>query len=277
MEENRLKDFGLSYVGRLTAIMTLSNKEVAMASMESHSESFSTLFSNFRLWNGEDIPFNRIATLNIFGGLFGEIIQPSTFSWQVEDNSMGSVKILTSQKSRIDEAVVISWNNKSFVAWASETPGLWSPNFDIDKSSESAGSESDEETEDMGDETEEGKFRPNMVGVENYGQPKNQRSRKITIQVPKVKVHLKPGADCVGDARSTEDTGTPADKGTRVDQDSSNINEFMEMHEVHGGEEKMTHYSNNHTTEVVHVYISNKEDGHVPNKTNSTNSLGQYV
>ncbi|KAJ0588505.1 hypothetical protein HanIR_Chr04g0175441 [Helianthus annuus] len=81
MEENGLNDFGLSYVGGLTSIITLSNKEVAMASMESHSESFSTLFSNFRLWNGEDIPFNRIATLNIFGVSF--LIRENTLYDQI--------------------------------------------------------------------------------------------------------------------------------------------------------------------------------------------------
>ncbi|MFS7955212.1 putative RNA recognition motif domain, nucleotide-binding alpha-beta plait domain superfamily [Helianthus anomalus] len=107
-------EVGSSFVGGMTFILTFKDKVSASTCMELHSHFFDTVFSKYFLWNGEDIPFNRLANLNIS-------VRQSSFSWQEEDNSSGSVTVLTSQLSRIDEAVVIKWNNKSVVIWVSES------------------------------------------------------------------------------------------------------------------------------------------------------------
>ncbi|MFS7941731.1 hypothetical protein Hanom_Chr06g00479701 [Helianthus anomalus] len=55
----------------------------------------------------------------------------SAFSWQEEDNSNGSVIVVTSTPAKIEETVVIKWNNKSIVIWVSESAGLRVPESDV--------------------------------------------------------------------------------------------------------------------------------------------------
>ncbi|KAJ0949376.1 hypothetical protein HanRHA438_Chr01g0037991 [Helianthus annuus] len=156
--------------------------------MELHHEFLNRTFSKLQVWNGEDIPYSRLVTLNVsgvpfvirdnslfdkIGDMFGEVVQKSSFSWQEEDNSLGLVKIVTSQPSRIEEAVVIKWNNKSIVCWVSEVCGQrfqglegTSMHGSLDSESEDwdddsmQGSESDLGPEEVGG-LEEGEIRDN--------------------------------------------------------------------------------------------------------------------
>ncbi|KAJ0445260.1 hypothetical protein HanIR_Chr16g0840931 [Helianthus annuus] len=183
IEDEGLFEVGLSYVGGVTYILTFRDKVTAISGMELHSDFFNSVFSKFHLWNGKDIPYSRLVSLNItgvpfiirdnslfdnIGGMFGDVVQKSSFSWQEEDNSLGSVKIITSQPSRIDEVVVIKWNNKSIVCWVLESVGQWFPDiYEVsmqgpqDSESESC-SESDAASEDL-DDFEEGEIRVNDV------------------------------------------------------------------------------------------------------------------
>ncbi|KAJ0612138.1 hypothetical protein HanHA300_Chr01g0023751 [Helianthus annuus] len=186
MEVDGLIDFGVSYVGGLSIILTFKDNAFAKESLEQHGSVYSKVFSKFNIWNGEEIPFGRIVNLRItgvpflirdntlfdrIGGLFGEVVQPSTFSWQEEDVSVDTIRVLSSQKYRIEESVVIKWNQKSYVIWVSESPERWVPCFDDDSSKESSvsdsdsESDSDEEPEDMEDveDVEEGEIRSNEV------------------------------------------------------------------------------------------------------------------
>ncbi|MFS8028577.1 hypothetical protein Hanom_Chr16g01512161 [Helianthus anomalus] len=62
-----LQGYGLSYIGGLSAIITLSNKEAALAVMETYSVGLSIVFSKFNIWYDEDLPFGRIVSLRISG------------------------------------------------------------------------------------------------------------------------------------------------------------------------------------------------------------------
>ncbi|MFS8015015.1 hypothetical protein Hanom_Chr15g01351441 [Helianthus anomalus] len=107
-----------------------------------------------------------------------KVVQSSSFSWQNEDNSVCSVMVLTNQKSRIEEAVVMKWNNKSLVAWASEAIGFSMQSLDYDDSMTNSDSkfdthsisESDEDLVDVED-LEEGEIRHNVspVALEKVG------------------------------------------------------------------------------------------------------------
>ncbi|KAJ0679543.1 putative RNA recognition motif domain, nucleotide-binding alpha-beta plait domain superfamily [Helianthus annuus] len=158
LDEVGLSEVGLSFVGGLTYMLTFKDKTSASRGLETFSETFQNLFSKFYLWNGEDIPYSRIATIcvtgvpfvirdnNLYddiGGLFGSIIQPSSFSWQHEDNSSGSVVVLTSQISRIEEAVVIKWKERTVVAWVSESIGVRFQGIEDDHMEDNEGSETD--------------------------------------------------------------------------------------------------------------------------------------
>ncbi|KAF5769823.1 putative RNA recognition motif domain, nucleotide-binding alpha-beta plait domain superfamily [Helianthus annuus] len=181
LEEEGMFDFGLSYVGGVTIIITFKDNASPKELIEQHGSFFSSVFTKFNIWNGEEIPFSRIVNLKCsgvpfrirdntlfdkIGSLFGDIVQSLAFSWNEEDNSIDTVKVLTSQKSRIDEAVVIKWNDKSIIIWVSESSERWIPNFDKetmygtrDEKSDTE-SDSDSEPGDM-EEYEEGEIRSN--------------------------------------------------------------------------------------------------------------------
>ncbi|MFS7995366.1 hypothetical protein Hanom_Chr12g01117091 [Helianthus anomalus] len=95
LEEEGLSDVGLSYVGGVTFMLTFKDKLSATGCTNSHSAFFHNIFSKFYLWNGEDIPFSRVVTINFFGvpfiirdntlfdrigELFGNVLQQSSFS-----------------------------------------------------------------------------------------------------------------------------------------------------------------------------------------------------
>ncbi|KAM0034420.1 putative RNA recognition motif domain, nucleotide-binding alpha-beta plait domain superfamily [Helianthus debilis subsp. tardiflorus] len=193
LDEVGLTEVGLSFVGGLTYMLTFSDKMSAARGMETYSETFHNIFSMFYLWNGKDIPYSRLSTIYIsgvpfvirdnklfddIGGLFGSIIQPSSFSWQNEDNSNSSLVVLTSQVSRIEEAVVIKWKERTVVTWASEYIGLRLPEEEDDhmkanddselESTSNSELESDDDREDLED-IEEGEIRP-IVQNESEGQ-----------------------------------------------------------------------------------------------------------
>ncbi|KAJ0729695.1 putative RNA recognition motif domain, nucleotide-binding alpha-beta plait domain superfamily [Helianthus annuus] len=194
LEAEGIEEFGLSYVGGLSVLVTFRDTATTRVVLEQHASTFSKVFVNHNLWNGEDVPYNRIVNLRIagvpvlirdnvlfdnIGGLFGEVIQPSGFSWQEEDNSTDLVKVLTSQLSRIDEAVVIKWMDRSIAIWVSEVPEKWVPKLIEDSASEPSDSESDSDSESSESvdapevEVEDGEIQDDGTGVENVeGRPR---------------------------------------------------------------------------------------------------------
>ncbi|KAJ0500731.1 putative RNA recognition motif domain, nucleotide-binding alpha-beta plait domain superfamily [Helianthus annuus] len=181
IEDEGMSDVGMSFVGGVTYLLTFRDKEYAKLCMELHEGFFNNVFSKFVLWNGEDIPFSRLVNLSItgvpfmirddslfdnIGGLFGEVVKKSSFSWEEDDNSPGSVMVVSSLPQKIEEAVVIKWNSRSIVAWVTETTQKWIPDCDISsvlgsqESNTESETESDEGSVDMED-LEEGEIGRN--------------------------------------------------------------------------------------------------------------------
>ncbi|KAJ0512413.1 putative RNA recognition motif domain, nucleotide-binding alpha-beta plait domain superfamily [Helianthus annuus] len=241
-----LSEVGLSYVHGQTFMLTFNDKASAMRCMDSHSVFFQNNFSKFYLWNGEDIPFSRIAKISItgvpfvirdntlfdkIGDSFGTVIKPSSFSWQQEDNSSGTVTVLTNHLSRIEEGVVIKWNEKTMVVWVSEYIDLSSQHSDDDSSLSDSESElvsdSDSDSgEDMADveDVEEGEIRspvPTVEARQNYGE----------IPVP-VEVEAGRSGEAkeypVGNGKSQGGVGSPAP------QQSPTVMASMGNNDVHG-------------------------------------------
>ncbi|KAJ0714174.1 putative RNA recognition motif domain, nucleotide-binding alpha-beta plait domain superfamily [Helianthus annuus] len=183
-----LNNFGLSYVGGLNVLLTLGNPELVREVMANFSAVLSDVFSAFNVWRGDEIPADRVVSLRIagvpvhlrdnsvydmIGGLFGKVVQESSFSWSVSDNSEGSVLVLVPLGRRIEESVVINWQEKRFVVWVAEDVMAWKPDMSGDSCSvgEDPGSSSseepdnvsvaggDEEVVNMVDEVEEGEIR----------------------------------------------------------------------------------------------------------------------
>ncbi|KAI3814944.1 hypothetical protein L1987_14593 [Smallanthus sonchifolius] len=115
--------------------------------------------SSAALWNGNDIPFDRITGLKIvgvpfklregdvydqIGGLFGKVIWPSNFSWSNIDNSSGQCYVLTEIGGRIEEEINLTWRDSSYKVWVTEESNSWVPIFSGIPSSESSSSSDNE-------------------------------------------------------------------------------------------------------------------------------------
>ncbi|KAL9999971.1 putative RNA recognition motif domain, nucleotide-binding alpha-beta plait domain superfamily [Helianthus debilis subsp. tardiflorus] len=182
-----LRNFGLSYIGGLSFLLTLGNPGMVKEVMANHTECLSSVFSRFHVWKGEDLPMDRIANLRItwipvhlrdnslfdrIGGLYGMVLQSSSFSWQSLDNSLSSVLVLVPHGKRIEESVVLNWEERRYVVWVTEDFEIWKPNLDGefsqgdpggDMSDDSDGfsvGENNEENNQKFDDFEEGEFIP---------------------------------------------------------------------------------------------------------------------
>ncbi|KAJ0780983.1 putative RNA-directed DNA polymerase [Helianthus annuus] len=258
LEAEGIEEFGLSYVGGLSVLVTFRDNATTKVVLDQHASTFSKVFAMHNLWNGEDVPYSRIVSLRIagvpvlirdnviydnIGGLFGEVIQPSAFSWQEEDNSTDLVKVLTTQQSRIDEAVVIKWMDRSIAIWVSEVPEKWVPKLFEDPTSEPSDSESESDTESSkSDDTmvededfEEGEFR--NVGSQDQSPNGEDDSPEEAIPVVDHPVE-----------ELEETHGAQAQAPEKLDgleaQSSPGINAGLEDSSLHGEENSRLHASN---------------------------------
>ncbi|MFS7987924.1 hypothetical protein Hanom_Chr11g01028491 [Helianthus anomalus] len=149
------------------------------------------------------------------------VIQSSDFSWQVEDNSTSSIKVVTTHKSRIDEVVVIEWKSRSYVAWVSELQDRWSPVFDNDKSSESSVPGSGSDADEMEDDTDEGEITPDPKDDQNNDEHGGNGSNDVKSNPHQVLVNELPndsnrdvGYSGDGSGSTRETHGTSEVQGT---------------------------------------------------------------
>ncbi|KAJ0804122.1 putative RNA recognition motif domain, nucleotide-binding alpha-beta plait domain superfamily [Helianthus annuus] len=150
LSKGGLSGFGLSYVGGLSILLTLGDAGRVKEVMSNNLDCLARVFSRFHIWKGEDLPSERVVSLRISGvpvhlrdgpvydqivGLFGMVVQESSFSWVDTVNSEGSVLVLVPLGRRIEETVVVSWENRRFVVWVAEEVAAWKPEMDGDISS----------------------------------------------------------------------------------------------------------------------------------------------
>ncbi|KAF5802508.1 putative RNA recognition motif domain, nucleotide-binding alpha-beta plait domain superfamily [Helianthus annuus] len=223
-----LANYGLSYIGGLSILLTLGNPGNVRETLNNHSELLSSAFSRYHGWNGEDLPLDRVATLRItgvpvhlkenslfdrIGSLFGRVVQESSFSWLGPDNSDSIVKVLVPPGKRIEETVVMQWKDRRFVVWVSETMEVWSPDLEDENDSEDSGSDSESENNDdvfgEAEEVEEGEIRPDGTTVDHRKasrtepSPEVEKSPSINSQEGMHEVHG--GVEVVNDIPMSED------------------------------------------------------------------------
>ncbi|KAF5806317.1 putative RNA recognition motif domain, nucleotide-binding alpha-beta plait domain superfamily [Helianthus annuus] len=212
-----MSNFGVSYIGGLSVLLTLGTPAMVNDAMTNFSTILSKVFSRYHVWKGEDLPLDRVVYLRIsgvpvhlrdssvyeeIGGLFGRVVQESTFSWTDPDNSECSVLVLVPLGKRIEETVVVSWKERRFVVWVAEDIDAWKPDLDDDTllannlkepvdEPDGCPDENNGGDHNMVDEVEEGELRsPEAIGaspgnvtkattVESAGSPiilENERS-----------------------------------------------------------------------------------------------------
>ncbi|KAJ0765763.1 putative RNA recognition motif domain, nucleotide-binding alpha-beta plait domain superfamily [Helianthus annuus] len=183
LESGGLENYGLSYIGGLSVLLTLGDSGRVRDIISNHSDSLSNVFSHFHVWNGEDLPLERIVSLRIIGvpvhlrdnalfdqigGLFGTVVQESSFSWVDSNNSDSMVMVLVTPDKRIDESVIINWKERSYVVWVAEAVGVWKPELEDGYSKDDSAWKSDNGLEvNMEDDVEDGEIRiasPPAVG-----------------------------------------------------------------------------------------------------------------
>ncbi|KAM0052372.1 putative RNA recognition motif domain, nucleotide-binding alpha-beta plait domain superfamily [Helianthus debilis subsp. tardiflorus] len=149
LTQEGLSHFGLSYIGGLSVLVTLGTHELVRDVMSNYSENLSKVFSSFQVWKGDDLPSDRVVYLRIsgvpvhlrdssvyddIGGLFGKVVQESSFSWVDSDNSECSSLVLVPLGKRIEETVVINWENRRYVVWVVEDVDAWRPDLEEENS-----------------------------------------------------------------------------------------------------------------------------------------------
>ncbi|KAF5754385.1 putative RNA-directed DNA polymerase [Helianthus annuus] len=90
LSRSGLSNFGLSYVGGLSVLLTLGNSGRVKDVMTNYTEGLANAFSQYNVWKGEDLSKERIVSLRIsglpiqlrdntvfdqIGGLFGKVVE----------------------------------------------------------------------------------------------------------------------------------------------------------------------------------------------------------
>ncbi|KAD3067579.1 hypothetical protein E3N88_35459 [Mikania micrantha] len=267
LREEGLENFAISYIGGLCLLLVFKTSSETKEVLENHKTTWANSFSKLEIWKGQSFTNSRIAGLKIhglpiqlrddqnynkIGELFGSLIWPSDFSWNVEDNSIGSCHVLVSDQKRIDEQIQVSWRNETISIWVIEDPNVWTPNLVdeesfVQKLGDEDGEINHQPLDDYDDDVEDGEFRPYSKFEEDYSGDSNdesiqesrirkQNSGECVDKQPAGDVPLPDGvsavplADGVGDVLVPE-VGVPSPK-----VDSSNS-------KVIGNVEDLTHCS----------------------------------
>ncbi|KAF5775443.1 putative RNA-directed DNA polymerase [Helianthus annuus] len=164
------KEVTLSYLGGLFVLVKFLSVE--------HCNSFvckngmwKDWFSSLDHWNGQSLPFERIAWLRIVGvpihlaedevydsiaRHFGKIVHASQRSVEDVDLSVNFVGVLRGDGVRIEEVVSLVWKDKRYKVWVEEVAEEWTPEgLDGDGSEVDCSSEKRSQEERIDDEEDE--------------------------------------------------------------------------------------------------------------------------
>lgn len=183
LKEAGFPNVAVSYIGGLKVMLVFNNPDQAMDFMKNHGQSGEKFLNDVSIWDGQEVPFDRVAGLKVvglpimlrdstnydkIGEIFGEKICSSNFSWKDMDNSTGDCFVLTKVVGRIQEEIIVKWKGKSYPVWVSEEMKTWAPSFCEDSSmSDKSDGESVCDSDD--EEMEEGEFCPVSPAVQGRG------------------------------------------------------------------------------------------------------------
>ncbi|PWA83317.1 RNA-directed DNA polymerase, eukaryota [Artemisia annua] len=129
------------YIGGLSFLLKFVNSEEAKEFL-SRVEVWSKWFSVLEVWEGQSLPFERIAWLKILGvplnlamnavfdniaGMFGKVVHASHISLDEGNISFVRVGVLVGEGEVVSDSVNLSWRDKSFKVWVIEDPRDWDP------------------------------------------------------------------------------------------------------------------------------------------------------
>ncbi|KAF5791018.1 putative RNA-directed DNA polymerase [Helianthus annuus] len=234
LDAGGFREEALTYVGGLRVMITFHDKERAREFVENFSKLWMEVWSEAKVWYGENFPFDRIVGLRItgvplqlredalydkVGSMFGKVVWPSDSNWEGTDVSAGNCHVLTNQGLRIDEEISLAWNGGEFRVWVTETVRNWAPSFfSVESSAMSPVKEANSEPL-QDDEVEEGEIRGSTETEVNVaGDLENERSRTGGIETS---LHGNPGDASHGEMGNVNDGGCDSPQMGPVPQECS--------------------------------------------------------
>ncbi|KAF5783555.1 putative RNA recognition motif domain, nucleotide-binding alpha-beta plait domain superfamily [Helianthus annuus] len=187
-------EFPVSYLGGLKCMVVLKEKGHAIEFMKYVRETWSQVIVAASLWRGEDLQYDRLVWVKIFGipihlrasslynrvgECFGKIVGESEFSWADSDNSDSGVWILTEIGKRIEEVVNVEWGGKSYKVWVCEEVNPWVKDVigELSVERKSSPTKSSESAAAPTGKEKDGENRGGeKVGEETIGQPRDMES-----------------------------------------------------------------------------------------------------
>ncbi|MFS7939566.1 hypothetical protein Hanom_Chr05g00453281 [Helianthus anomalus] len=139
-----LMDSQVRYVGGLKLLIIFETTESLEETMRKNGELWKNWIKSWEIWNGQFIPFERIAWLrisgvplqiwidevfNCIGEKFGRVIKSS----EADDKDLclneDTIGVIVNYGSMINEKITIRWKHLLYEIWVSEINQLWLPEF----------------------------------------------------------------------------------------------------------------------------------------------------
>ncbi|KAK9053529.1 hypothetical protein SSX86_024603 [Deinandra increscens subsp. villosa] len=192
----------IHYIGGLRLLLKFDCSMDAKDFLMNKKPTWSKIFKNLAIWEGQHVKYDRIAklfirgipfhlrckdTLEAIGKAFGRVIMSDDFDWSSYELESGTCYILTEKVSSIEGMVKLCWNKKYYDVWVCENPMQWSPHPDLPSpspSSDSSDNDSDCFSSEQGPvNLEEGEFIPNFLST-----PPKTISEDGPITTPSLKI-----------------------------------------------------------------------------------------
>ncbi|KAF5761678.1 putative RNA recognition motif domain, nucleotide-binding alpha-beta plait domain superfamily [Helianthus annuus] len=131
----------IQYLGGLSILISFGNEIEAKKYLDSR-EVWGPWFSKLAAWEGQSMPFERVAWLRLLGvplhlvvsevikmvgEEFGKVLHVQKFFGDEKDLSIGRIGVLVGEVERIKESVLIRWKNRSFRILVEEELDIWVP------------------------------------------------------------------------------------------------------------------------------------------------------
>ncbi|KAI3712974.1 hypothetical protein L1987_71544 [Smallanthus sonchifolius] len=137
-------DVELRYLWGMKVMITFGSSVGARKFLHANKDVHERLFKNLQLWDGQLIPFDRIAWVRIhgvpvqlwegktfdrIGKMFGKVVESSEVSFETGNLSFDEIGILVASPHRISQEMNIEWNGNSFLVRIQESSRCWVPGF----------------------------------------------------------------------------------------------------------------------------------------------------
>ncbi|KAJ0539423.1 hypothetical protein HanHA300_Chr08g0286081 [Helianthus annuus] len=129
------------YVGGFYLILNFDSKE-ELFYFKDEVPMVKSWFPWMEVWNGQSLPFERIAWLKItgvplhllhnevfdsVGRMYGKIVHASGMCKESYDLTYDLVRVLVGEGTVINDSVMLRWKDKRYRVWVSEELGEWIP------------------------------------------------------------------------------------------------------------------------------------------------------